>query len=117
MKSNPIIVKKGPGPALPGRGARTAIPGVFPSTSRFGEQVVKLRTPSLDTYIGGGIPIGGICLISKFNISISNLYKAYYQTDQLHCMFTLSLKISILRNIEVDVLFCLILLTLFLNRG
>ncbi|CAL8144301.1 unnamed protein product [Orchesella dallaii] len=63
MKSNPIIIKKSSGPIISGRGSRVAIPGVFPSSSRFGEQVVKLRVPSLDQYIGGGIPIGSVCLI------------------------------------------------------
>lgn len=65
MKSSSIIIKKSSGVGVGGRGARVAIPGVFPSAARFGEQVVKLRVPSLDAFIGGGIPIGSICVISK----------------------------------------------------
>ncbi|ODM99974.1 Elongator complex protein 4 [Orchesella cincta] len=81
MKSNPIIIKKSSGPILSGRGSRVAIPGVFPSSSRFGEQVVKLRVPSLDQYIGGGIPIGSICIIrdefpSKFGDMILKSFVA-----------------------------------------
>lgn len=70
MKSNPIIIKKQPNLLSSvgggsGRAARVPIPGVFPSSSRFGEQVVKFRVPLLDNYIGGGVPIGSICVISE----------------------------------------------------
>jgi len=63
--SSSIIIKK-PGATLSlqgGRSQRPRVPGVFPA-SQFGEQVVSTGIPSLDGYIGGGILLGSIVLIS-----------------------------------------------------
>lgn len=59
----PIIISKGSG--IISRSSSVRIPGTFSSTFRYGEQVVSTGVSSLDSFIGGGIPLGCVCIISK----------------------------------------------------
>jgi len=53
------------------RGRR--IPGVLPST-RFGELVLSTGIPSLDGFIGRGVPINGITLLGESFVSTCHCY-------------------------------------------
>ncbi len=65
ISNNPIIIgNKGSG--IISRSSTLRIPGTFSSTVKYGEQVVSTGVPSLDSFIGGGIPLGCLCVVSKF---------------------------------------------------
>jgi len=78
---------------------RTArIPGVFPSSVHYREQVLSTGTHSLDFFVGGGLPIGSLCLVrdtfpSRFSDCILKTFIAEGATYNHH-LFTASGHVS-----------------------